>query len=207
MNLQFIDPEQGLRLLDSKKEFGQLFCFSLGLDIVCRPLKLSETEAVSSLRDKVPDYLIDEWIVRNTLVYCSRSVDHLFDGAPAGLVATVANKLLDISNVKTEKEFTDALGKARESGAVSDIIESFISAAFHSLSPADIRNMTQAIQMRHLVSAEALLGKKLELGTPEKPDPKGKKGKKRSPEVDWMLSPEAADKPDFEKDNRDLGAV
>lgn len=199
MKLEFLDPAQGSKLLDSQREFGQLFYFLIdGIDVVLRPLTTAETETVASIGDTVPEYILEDWLITNTLVYCSLGTDYILTDAKAGLAKALAGGLMVASNIQSEDEFKKELAEARSKGSLSETIDAFIANAFKNMTRADLRNLTQKTQIRYLVLAESLSGKQLEFGDQKKP------GKKRSGNTAWMLSKEAADKPDFERDNAAL---
>lgn len=124
------------------------------------------------------------------------------------MLASVAIKIMSLSNIRSEDGFKLALGNKRKSSTtLQSTIESLIGKAFPSLSPIDLKNLTQEQQITYLTKAETLLGTKLELDR--------KPSRRRGPKVpegfssvggdaSSITSPQAADIPDFERDNKGM---
>lgn len=203
-----IKTEEADKLLSAKISFGQLFRFLIDHAVlILRPLSIAESESIVSLSDQISDYNLHEWIVSRTTIYCSDS-DYVLNSSRAGMLASVAIKIMSLSNIRSEDGFKLALGNKRKSSTtLQSTIESLIGKAFPSLSPIDLKNLTQEQQITYLTKAESLLGTKLELDR--------KPSRRRGPKVpegfssvggdaSSITSPQAADIPDFERDNKGM---
>lgn len=203
-----------LNLVELKNKFYQIFLLHLGSkEIVFRLLTIREAEVISKLIDILPLYQIHDWIIENCVIDGDK--EYLQNTAPAGYVEKVSDAIVERSSIKDSKAYMAKLDEYRNKvNTLQAVAESYICSAYKSLKPSDIKNMTYLEQIELLSKAEAILGKKLTLeGT-------GKKGKKKGagpptksgyvsdgPDVSSILSKEAADKPNFEEDNRALNGA
>lgn len=188
-------------LIEWKISFGQVFIYHINEhSFAFRPLFVKETEALFELSSKIDEYIIDDWIVSKTIL--SSNADYLLEKAPAGWVSVIANSILAKS---TSKSIEDTLvdiekerGKKNTAGVVIDYIVKM--GAGNLLK--DTKNLTHKQQIQYLVFSEEVTGKKFEIQKQTLP-PK-MVGKKLSPEAAAILSKEAADIPDFIRDNAEL---
>ncbi len=199
--------EEANKLLEAKIVFGQLFRFVTGhITLIVRALTISESETIISLSDQLEDSHLHDWILKRTLIYCN-DVDYLMNNTKAGVVASIADKIMLISNINTEDAFKKEIVAKRESiNTLQTVIESFISKAFQSLPPTTVKNLTQSQQLDYLCKAEALLGTKLELDKKPKRrrGPRIPDGYSSIGEAPNITSREAADMPDFDADSRGM---
>jgi hypothetical protein len=102
----------------------------------------------------------------------------------------------------------DSLTKERDKLA-SDlgVVQTTMLAGTGNILGKNFKKITAREQSKYLAIAEAIIGKKLEVEpVKQATDKKGRK-KPISPEVAAMLSPQAADKPDIESDNKMFRAL
>lgn len=196
-----LSKEHARELLEAKIKFGQLFRFDIqGNTVICRPLLISESELVVSFNEQLCDDVMEDWIIDRVVIYTTCPVDSL----PAGIIPAMVSKILLYSNIKSEADFNKSVLNTRAKvETLQNTIEDIISKAYPSLTPDRIKNMTQYQQIHLLARAERITGNKLEIST-------GKK-KRKSPipvqegfsAID-IVSKEAADIPDFERDNQGM---
>ena len=194
----------GFLLLDLREEFGQLFLYQFDKYFyVLRPLYLSELESAASMKHMLPDYVVDEWIISKALLGTTAQHDYLTDRAPAGILTVMAESIISLSSPGDIKKVTETLQQDREDlNSDTGIITSTMLSGAGNILDKDYRRITAREQSKYLALAESVLGKQLTV-QPIK-EIRDKKGNKRqvSPETAAMLSKEAADKPDFEADNK-----
>ena len=185
-------------VLDNKAAFGSLFLFNAHDRVfIFRPLFVSECESIYKLSDYIDESDIDEWVVSRTII--TDNLSFILNDAPAGLCASLAAIILSKSTLEDIKEMSKMLEEERESKSkTANLLDSMVKiGAGHFLKNS--KDITYKQQLEYVVLAEDMTGKKLELTTQTLP--KSKSGKKFSPEVAAILSKEAADIPDFKKDN------
>lgn len=191
-------------LLNAKLRYKQLFLFRINqIDLIFRPLSAAESEIASSDLPISEDY-VQDWLLERALIYGSLPLDNV----PGGFAETICTKLLNYSTIKSEEELSTTLNEKRNSINIKTTIEDFISAAYKTLTLEDIATLDQKEQLALVARAELLLGTNINIGT-KKPARRGpplregfeSMGDDLAP--DW-LSPEHADKPDFERDNREM---
>jgi len=202
---ELVHPDVGFGLLEARQRFERLFLFRLkGKTFIFRPLTISECESIFSLADYVDSFVVDDWIVTKTAI--SGDVNWLLNEAMAGYTASVASYIIKKSTLKDVEEIAILLDKERESkSAISCVLDSMVMlAAGHIVK--DSKSLTYRQQIKYVAFAEDVLSKKLELAKPSSL-PENKKNRKLSPEAARILSKEAADKPNFEKDNEALRNV
>jgi hypothetical protein len=199
----------GFQLLDLRKEFGQLFLYELGNeDYVFRPLNIKELEAIDALDGIVADDIIDEWVVKTTFLATTKQLEYLFESAPAGWVAVLSLSIIERSSPLDLKGTLKVLEDERAKLQVDEgLIKNMVLAGTgHILGDAH-GSITYREQIKYLALSENILGRKLEVQTL----PTGKEGKAKKKQMSAataaMLSKEAADKPDFEADNKSYRAL
>jgi hypothetical protein len=199
-----LSPELGPLVLEKKAAFWQLFLYDLYDHIfIFRPLLISECESIYNLSDYMEEFVVDEWIVSKTII--TDNLDFILNAAPAGLCAELASSILDKSTLADLKEVASAIEVERNSRAnTANVLDNMVKLVV----PTQLKNskdITYHQQISYVVLAEELTGRKLELTSQTLP--KNKQGKRLSPEAASILSKEAADKPDFKKDNDILKSI
>lgn len=199
--LSSIPSYLGFNLIEWKILFGQIFLFNFdGKYYAFRPLTIKECEALFSLVDHLEDYIIDEWVVNATILTDNK--EYLLGDAPAGIVAVISNSLLAKSYTKDIEEILSKIEKERESkSSLINVIDYLIKVGAGNLLK-DTKNLTYKQQIQYLVFSEEVTGKKFELK--KQTLPSNKSGRNVSPEVAAILSKEAADIPNFIKDNAEM---
>ena len=209
-NASRITSEQfSFLLLDLRERVEQLFLYELfGDKFVFRPLYLSELDSIASLSETIPEYIIDEWIIAKALLLSTCGKDHLLNDAPAGAVEALSSSVLLLSSPGDIQVINKSLEEERAKiGTDKGLIENTILAGTGNILGKEHKRITAREQSKYLVLAESTLGRKLEIQTPTTSiDKKGRK-KQMSPEAAAMLSKEAADKPDFDADNKMFRAL
>lgn len=196
-------------LLDLRERIEQLFLYELfGEKFVLRPLYLSEIDSIGALSETVPDYIIDEWIMSKSLLLSTCGSDYLLGDAPAGVIGALASSILMLSSPGDIQVINNSLEQERAKiGTDKGLIENTILAGTGNILGKEHRRITAREQSKYLVLAESTLGRKLEIQTlATSTDKKGRR-KQMSPEAVAILSREAADKPDFEADNKMFRAL
>lgn len=98
-----ISLEEGIEMLNLKKEVGRFFVYRLDdLVILCRQLKIIELNTIESMVNVVPEYIILDWICRQTVVWVNKGKDYLFTKAKAGFINCIGDSILVKSNVGEE---------------------------------------------------------------------------------------------------------
>lgn len=196
--------EETKRLLDAYKEHRQLFLFKLEryqLSLVFRPLTIAEIEAISKISKICTPFGIEDWVIDNCVLYSSINLDNML----AGVTSKTANAILKASSVQDDKAYRDLLNTQRSSAETLDfLVCATINKAYPTLNVYDC-NYSQ--QTKLLALAESMLGTKIMIGEESnkrrRPGPRVPDGYSSISKGD-ILSPEAADKPDFAKDNAAL---
>lgn len=196
-------------LLDLREKIEQLFLFELfGHSYVFRPLYISEIDSIAALSSIVSDYIIDEWIISKSLVLSTCDKEYLMTDAPAGVIAALARSvLLKSSPGGVDQVCKDLEQERAKISSDKGLIESTIVIGAGNILGKEHKRITAREQSKYLALAEFTTGRKLE--TESEATTVNKKGKKRklSPEAAAILSKEAADKPDFDADNKMLRAL
>jgi len=209
-NASRITSEQfSFLLLDLRERVEQLFLYELfGDKFVFRPLYLSELDSIASLSETIPEYIIDEWIIAKALLLSTCGKDYLLNDAPAGAVEALSSSVLLLSSPGDIQVINKSLEEERAKiGTDKGLIENTILAGTGNILGKEHKRITAREQSKYLVLAESTLGRKLEIQTPTtSTDKKGRK-KQMSPEAAAILSREAADKPDFDADNKMFRAL
>ena len=196
-----VHPDIGFNLVDWKISFGQVFLYTIdGHYFVFRPLKINECEAIYDSSSIVDSWILDEWVVSNTILYGDKG--YILDDAPAGLCSSLATSILKNSTIGGVEEVMSLLEEEREnSGTIANIIDDLVKlGAGHILK--DTKNITYKQQIKYAVFSETVVDRKIELQ--KQTLPTNLNNKKISPEAAAILSKEAADRPDFAKDNAAL---
>jgi len=199
----------GFWLLDLRERNEQLFLYDyLGNKYVFRPLLLSEIESITKVAPGIPEYIVDEWVVNKCLLATTASKEYLNETGPAGIIPALAASVIRLSSPGDIIKMAQTIDSER-SKLESDqgIIQTTMIAGTGNLLGKNYKQLTAREQSRYLAIAESILGKKLEIqSTKQTVDKKGKK-RQVSPETAAMLSPDAADKPDIEADNKMFRAL
>jgi hypothetical protein len=199
----------GFWLLDLRERNEQLFLYEyLGHNYVLRPLHLSEIESITKIGPVVRDYIIDEWILERTLLATTASREYLDESGPAGVIAVLATSIIEVSSPGDIIKMSASLEQERQKlEADNGIVQTTMLAGTGNILGKGYKQITAREQSKYLAIAETILGKKLEVqSTKQVTDKKGRK-KQVSPETAAMLSPEAADKPDIDSDNKMFRAL
>lgn len=199
----------GFWLLDLRERNEQLFLYEyLGHRYVLRPLHLSEIESITKIASIVADYIIDEWVIERTLLATTASKDYLENDCPAGVLEVLASSVITLSSPGDIVKMSDSLEKERQKlESDNGIVQTTMLAGTGNILGKGYKQITAREQSKYLAIAETILGKKLEVqSTKQVTDKKGRK-KQISPETAAMLSPDAADKPDIESDNKMFRAL
>lgn len=171
-----------------------------GYEFIFRPLTHKESINASFFEGSPVE--LNDYIFNVAVLYCKEGKEAALNTAPAGIVDSVVDCILACSQFGDDKAFEYGLKEARQrSQSVEALIEVYLCTAFRTLTPKDVRNMTFYEQMDYLAIAEAMLGNPVPL---ESDAPKKGKKKPLSEEARKLLSRQAADKPDFEADNKRL---
>lgn len=196
----YVPFDIGIKVLDLYDEIGHLFLYDIeGIQVLCRPLLISEIEAVIKLANQLPDYIVEDWICKKVIVH---STSDLF--TKAGYYFFISKDILKRSSVADQKELEKEISAKRSIivNKVDSQVENLICSAFKGLRPVDIRNMTQTKCLDLLVRSESLLNVKL---SSESEKPRRRQGFSSigdpEAEAQRILSKEIADIPEFVKDN------
>ncbi len=194
----------GFGLLELREEFGQLFLYTYNnYKFVFTPLLLSQFDSLVALKEHVSEYIIDEWVVKKSfkLSNIEDGLGYLLNEAPAGLVSSIALSIVTRSAPGDAKTIISNLEKERSNqNTDSGVITNIILTGAGTLLGKYHRRITAGEQIKYLALAESVTGKEIQTQTL---DQKTKTKKKpMSPEAAALLSKEAADKPDFEADNK-----
>lgn len=200
------------RLLDAAQESRGLFLFTFSsCKVVCRALSISEAESIARLAAYLTEAFIEDWVVQKTIISCTKGIDYILTNSKAGYAKTIANAVMDKSSISDEESLHAIIEESRnKSKTTPKIIEGLILSNFPSIDLFSVRSMTLYDQIDFVCRAETILGKPLLQETKEVKRQKAVE-KVRRPHVEseddftqWLLSPEAADRPDFEKDNEHI---
>lgn len=198
-----ISIEDSKKLLDAQEQHGQLFLFTLNnIKVVYRPLKVSELDTIQKLISICNQDGVDEWIVDKCVVFSS--VD-LYD-ALAGVINAVSKKIITSSSL-TEVQYKELIALHRSK---VETLESMVTTTILKVHPTiDPRKLDMFTRVKLQAVAEHALNTKIMFGDEANQAPKAKKGFTSlggQAKAD-ILSKEAADKPDFAKDNAQLNGV
>lgn len=199
-------------LLELRQQHGQLFYLRLVVagteyEAVFRPLVLKETNALSLVGSAIPPFELNDWISCKCILHLAPRYlvgdicTYLTRRAPAALSDILADCIIKTSGFEDPNNYIALLQQARqETQTMQANLEIFICSAFPGTKPKDIEAMNIYEQMNMLARAEAILGKQLDI-TPAGTRASSKGQKRRlSPEAAAILSKEAADIPDPERD-------
>lgn len=199
--IQGISITDTKKLLDAYEEHGQLFLFKyLDMSFVYRSLISSELDTIQKLTPILNTDGVDEWIVDRTLVWASRDPYTLV----YGLMSTLSEKIIHSSTL-TESRYKSLIDEYRAKASTLDnVINTTIIKAYPTV---DVRKLDMNTKVKLQSLAEQALNTQILFG-----DDANKKGPKvpkgfSSISKSEILSKERADKPDFERDNRELGSI
>lgn len=201
--------EAARKVLDLQLQFGHLaFLRHDGFEVVFKPLPIAMVQLATS-QSHVAEWIIQDWVVEKAVLYHTKGMDWLLNGSPAGLVPRLANSILKFSAPDSEEKIVKAIAEKRvEAGTLLRETESLICHAFHC-DPREVRALTLPEQIDRLVLAEAMTGNKLQIQDKDAPAAKKSRGPRIPPGYqstgsEGILSPHAADKPNFAADNKAL---
>lgn len=171
---------------------------------IFRPLTSKEITLLLQFANKLSDIALEDWIISRTYVVGHNSLDYLLNKISYGYTTSLAQKIMILSNIKEESDFTEKLSKSRESSNnLQSSIELFITKIFPSLTLDYIGNLSQVKQLELVALAEIISGERLE----PKPIPKSRRGALREVmeegrvtiggDIADIVAPGAGDKPDF----------
>ncbi|RMG69780.1 MAG: hypothetical protein D6710_08315 [Nitrospirae bacterium] len=201
--------ELAKRYIDLKaRGYKELYYVSVGgWDIIFQPLTLNEYNLILELERHMDPVLINDMVVRLAVLEILKdkddaSMDTFLDISPAIIPDKVAQAIIDASGFQSNEKIYKELVESRErAGSLESIMVTYICSVFGGLKPDDVLDMTLHEQMDLFAKAELALGNKIDeralLGQeaqnrPDIPVPPGM-------ETTDLLSPQAADKPDWDK--------
>lgn len=203
-NTPLIPFSETEKLLDAYVSHKQLFLFKeKGSTAIFRLLTIGELEAIRAISKVCNVFSIEDWVIEKAGIYVSPNI-------LAGTSSKLAKIIIKKSDASDEKTYVAVLNHYREKTTTLEMVsQSMINRVFPTL---DLSAMSFDIQARYLALSELMLNSKIDIGQPKKkgkPQPKMPSGFTTvggapSAEASRILSPEAADKPDFAKDNAQL---
>lgn len=162
---------------------------------------MSELETLESLSGKVNDFVLEDLIVKLTVVVSNKPVEYILNSTVFTTVSHIAEFITNHSSIKSQDEFNKAiLVNRQKENIIQNLIETIISTGF-SASYDAARDLTQVKQMKLLTRAEVITGKNIEIGTKanRKHLREFTKGATVIGGTADITSPEVADKPDFDE--------
>jgi len=178
-----------------KKEHEHLFYMHKGkFEVIFRPLTIRELKSATSAGQGITEVEINDWIVSKAILYVSLGLPMLLEDSPAGLIDTIADRVVTLSGYSSPEDFAEGLVNARESiASVEGLISTYLCAVF-KMTPDSVQDLNFLQQMSHLALAEQIMDRPVDLETLlSGSEPAAQRG--------GMLSKAAADKPNMKKDN------
>lgn len=187
-----------------------------GMDFIHRPLTYFEHETIEDLGKEIDAPELNELIIALTVLYpTEKEIEHWVEHqARAADPDILAQRILDHSIFNNPDRIIEETHLARHrSQVVPSMIEIYICSVYKSLKPEDVGNMSMYEQLDLLAKAESVIGQQIHMESIKKPDPEQPQqqrpnipvpeGMESTPEMnmDFLLSSDAADVPDFKNMN------
>lgn len=190
------------KLLHAKIQYGQLFLFKIKHGYaVFRPLTVLESETLLSLSKCLTEVQLEDWVIENTLVSSTMDISFFTQTCGYFITQNIAQKIMILSNIQKEEEYVELVEQHRKKATtLQAVVEALITKAYPTLSPTEIRNMTQYKQIDLATKAEKITGQNISLGGRTTRNNALKKFRPDAEVIGGQVditSPEVADKPDF----------
>ena len=191
-----------------------------GLEFLFRPLKFDEYKFVNELDRFLDGASVNDTLLRLAVYHCSfpGGLEEWLHKGKAGHADFFAQSILDLSGFQNPEAFVKLVNEKRaEAAQVHAVIETYICSAFHSIRPEEVANMTLEDQLVLFAKAEQAIGNpvdfeqifgldKQEEGNRPKVDPRNipvpPGYETTAPDIGNILSPDAADLPDWNSINK-----
>jgi hypothetical protein len=155
------------RLIALKAE-GQKTIYYLdikGLDFLFRPLTFEENNVILDLEKHLDGATINDTIIRMTCLFIEHSsgLDDWLVSVKGFLPDHIAEKILKVSGFNNLETLANIVNEKRAlANEVESLIEAYICAAFHTITPNMCKQMTLEEQIELLTKAEIILGKQID---------------------------------------------
>lgn len=154
------------RLIALKAE-GQKAIYYLnveGRDFLFRPLTFEENNIILDLEKHLDGATINDTIIRMTCLFIELSdLETWLQSCKGFLPDHIAEKILKISGFNNVETLLGLVQEKRnKAGELESLIEAYICAAFHTLTPDKCKQMSLEEQIDLLSKAEIIIGKKID---------------------------------------------
>lgn len=168
--------QQTLNRLILLKAEGQKVIYYInvkGLDVLFRPLTFEENNVILDLEEHVDGATINDTIVRMTTLYFEEDLETWLATCNGFLPDHFAEKVLRVSGFNSSDALLKTINEKREEASqLESLIECYICAAFHTLTPDLCKQMTLDEQLSLLSKAETIIGKKIDFDKVLNADPR-----------------------------------